>query len=303
MAETAVARKDKPANITDLVENKVNEMIRNGRLDLPADYSAPNALRSAWLELQATEDKDGNPVLQTCDRASIMNALLDMVVQGLTPAKDQCYFIAYGKELVCQRSYFGHMTLAKRVMPGVTFLYDVIYEGDQVKMEGAPGKRRVVDHVQDFDNIDPNKITGAYCMIEDEESRLVSSVVMTMSQIQQSWRQGATNGNSPAHKKFPDQMALKTVIGRACKPIINSSSDSYLETSMNRASEIRAEATIEQEVEENANGKVLDLSRDQVREKQPEEQSEPKPASEEDWPPEGMDEAFEASGSKDDAPF
>jgi recombination protein RecT len=39
-------------------------------------------------------------VLQACTRDSIANALLDMAVQGLNPAKKQGYFIAYGKQLV-----------------------------------------------------------------------------------------------------------------------------------------------------------------------------------------------------------
>jgi recombination protein RecT len=40
--------------------------------------------------------------------------------------------------------------------------------------------------------------------------------------------QGATKGGSPAHKNFPDQMAIKTVISRACKTFISSSDDSAL---------------------------------------------------------------------------
>lgn len=49
-----------------------------------------------------------------------------------------------------------------------------------------------------------------------------------MSQIKAAWRQGPTKGESPAHKNFPDQMAIKTVINRALKIDINSSDDSAL---------------------------------------------------------------------------
>ena len=40
--------------------------------------------------------------------------------------------------------------------------------------------------------------------------------------------QGATKGGSPAHKNFGDEMAKKTVIGRACKILIGMSDDSAL---------------------------------------------------------------------------
>ena len=110
-AEQAVAvRKD----IVDSVMTRIEELQGSGRLQFPANYSPANALMSAWLMLQNTKDKNDKPVLQTCSRDSIYNALLDMVVQGLNPVKKQCYFIAYGSALTCQRSYFGAALLAKR---------------------------------------------------------------------------------------------------------------------------------------------------------------------------------------------
>jgi recombination protein RecT len=52
--------------------------------------------------------------------------------------------------------------------------------------------------------------------------------VMNMAQIRKAWDQGATKGNSPAHKNFPDQMCKKTVTNRAVKLLISSSDDSAL---------------------------------------------------------------------------
>jgi len=49
-----------------------------------------------------------------------------------------------------------------------------------------------------------------------------------MAQIQKSWEQGPTKGQSPAHKNFPGEMAKKTVINRACKLLIAASDDSVL---------------------------------------------------------------------------
>ena len=77
----------------DAVEKRIKELQETGDIDLPEDYSVGNALKSAWLTLQETQDKSKNPVLETCSRTSIQNALFDTVVQGMNPAKDQIYYI------------------------------------------------------------------------------------------------------------------------------------------------------------------------------------------------------------------
>ena len=80
-------------DVVDSVLAKINTFEESGELKLPANYSAPNALKSAWLILQDAVDKNNQPVLVSCTRESIANSLLSMVVQGLSPVKNQCYFI------------------------------------------------------------------------------------------------------------------------------------------------------------------------------------------------------------------
>lgn len=46
-----------------------------------------------------------------------------------------------------------------------------------------------------------------------------------MDQIKQAWQMGAAKGASKAHKNFPDQMAIKTVMNRALKLEVSSTSD------------------------------------------------------------------------------
>ena len=74
---------------------------------------------------------------------------------------------------------------------------------------------------------------------------------MNMEQIRQAWKQGATKGESPAHKNFPDQMAIKTVIGRALKIKIGSSDDSEL------LKDNPVSAEVKEEISQNAGKKVL----------------------------------------------
>lgn len=211
------------------VLEKINAFKEAGELRLPANYSPENALKSAFLMLQDTFDRDGNPVLEVCTPASIANALLDMVIKGVSPVKKQCYFIAYGKELACDPSYFGNQVTAKRVggvkdIKGVAIYHDdvFVYEKDPVT-----GRNKVLEHKQNLENIDHEKVKGAYAIVTFNDGT-IDVEIMSMKQIRQAWMQGATKGNSPAHKNFSDEMAEKTVINRACKSIINTTDDATL---------------------------------------------------------------------------
>ena len=76
-------------NVVDKVETRVREFQANNELDIPANYSPSNAMKSAWLILQEVKDRNGKPAIEVCTKASMANALLDMVVQGLNTAKTQ----------------------------------------------------------------------------------------------------------------------------------------------------------------------------------------------------------------------
>ena len=95
-------------------EERIQNFITDKRLELPHGYSVSNALRAAHLVLQETVDMNKKPALEVCTRASVANALLRMVVDGLYIERKQCYFIVYGNKLVCQTSYFGDIAIAKR---------------------------------------------------------------------------------------------------------------------------------------------------------------------------------------------
>ena len=269
--ELAIMKKD----VVDVVEGKVQKFIADGELRLPANYSPDNAMKSAWLILQQTVDKDKKPVLTSCSKDSIANSLFDMVVQGLNPAKKQCYFIVYGNKLSCQRSYFGSMAVAKEVAGAKEIDAQVIYKGDEVEYEIRKGKKQIVRHSQKLENVDPKNIIAAYCIITFADGKEIADI-MTMDQIKKSWTKSKMNPNSAdsTHSLFTEEMCKRTVINRACKSFINSSSDSnlFLEH-FNRSEEMMAEAEIEEEIAENANGEVLDIEYEEMSD-------EPKPEKE-----------------------
>lgn len=241
---------------------KVNEFSNEGNLQLPPNYSAENALRSAWLLIQQTTDLSKRPALEVCSKESIANALFDMVLQGLSPSKKQCYFIVYGSKLTMQRSYFGTIAISKRVA-GVKDVVGVpIFEKDIFKysIDVKTGKKTVTEHTQDFENIDPAKIKGAYAVVTYEDDS-VEYEIMTWSQIWQSWQMGATKGNSPAHKNFPDQMACRTVISRALKLPVNSSNDDDLFNDAEQSTfSKQVEADVKHTIDTSANGAATNES-------------------------------------------
>lgn len=217
--QMAVMQKD----ITDQVSNRISQLQDDG-LALPKDYNQQNALKAAWFKLQQTKDRSNRPALQVCTRSSIANALLDMVTQGLSPAKTQCYFIVYGNEVQLQRSYFGTIAAVKRLSSVKDIDAQVVHQGDEFAI-GADelGRIKVTKFVPKFENLD-KPIKGAFAFIELADGR-VDYTVMTQKQIQTSWGQSRQHN---VQQKFGDEMAKRTVINRAAKMYINTSDDSDL---------------------------------------------------------------------------
>lgn len=258
MSNLSLIKKD----TVDIVAAKVRQYQERGELHLPPNYSAENAMKAAWLVLQETADKNGKPALEVCTRNSVANALLDMVVQGLNPAKKQCYFVVYGKKLVCMRSYFGSMAVVKNVAGAKDVWAEVVYQGDDFQYEIKKGRKYISKHIQKIENIKNKNIVAAYAVIEFEDERPDHVEIMTIDQIKQAWLQGQTykEGGTSVHTKFTEEMAKKTVINRACKAYINSSSDSnLLLRAFNRSDEVQTEEQVAEEIAENANSEVIDI--------------------------------------------
>ncbi len=205
--------------ITSNVANRIEEMKGEGLLVAP-NYSVSNALSSAYYAL--TNSNSGN-LLEKCTHESIYNALLDMVTQGLSPAKTQCYFIPYGNKVKLTRSYFGTMKVVKQ-LPEVKDIYaQVIYEGDDVEIKNVEGHKALVKHDTNWLNQD-NPIIGAYCIIEKVDGEKVLTI-MTKKEIDKAWAQSK---NKTVQNNFPQEMAKRTVINRAAKQFFNTSDDNDL---------------------------------------------------------------------------
>ena len=225
-------------------------------LTFPADYNPTNALMGAYLVLKETNDKNGKCVLESCSQASIANTLMDMVTMGLSMQKKQCYPIAYGGKLQCQISYHGHKAMAHRY-GAKTINAEVIYEGDTFKYHLENGRKILDEHTQDFQNINLDKIVGAYCVVLLSDGSTYMEV-MNINQIKTAWKKGfGYKENSGTHKEFTDMMAKKTVTSRACKQIVQQYGDVFAVDSFEKAEQMEnvdvVAENVSYDIQQNAN--------------------------------------------------
>lgn len=212
-------------NISDSVTNRVNALSKDGRLNLPANYSVGNAITSAWLILQNTFDKDKRPVLTSCTKESVANALLDMAIMGLNPAKKQGYFIAYGNQLSWFTSYFGKCAALRRVKGFETEpVGTLIYEGDTFELGlNELNEEIITKHIKSWDAKVKNNIIGAYATVKYKG--ITKSVVMTMREIREAWSKSKTNVE---HKDFTGEYVKRTAINRLVKMLLQTTNDDDL---------------------------------------------------------------------------
>lgn len=221
--EVATISKDTiPSMVTSIT--KTMEEYGNRGLVLPKDYSVENAIIGAYNILCQ------DPKINTYDKASIRNSLVQMCVLGLNPNKNQAYFIPYGNKLNLNISYFGKTAIVKRIKGVKDVVSDVIYKDTEYEL--------VTDEygMEDVKIIKPcpldkrigENIVAVWCkVILDEEvfGRKTHTTIMSIEEVQKSWNQGATKGNSPAHKNFTSEMCKKTCINRAIKLFVNTIND------------------------------------------------------------------------------
>ncbi|WP_215509778.1 recombinase RecT [Limosilactobacillus fermentum] len=269
MANNLAMQNQQSRGIIEKVSDRIEAMKDEEGLALPANYSAQNALQAAALKLQSVKDRDGRPALTSCTQASVATALLDMAIQGLSPAKNQCYFIVYGNELQMQRSYFGTIAALKRLDSIEDIDAQVIHRGDKFEI-GADeiGHIIVTKFEPSFANLD-KELIGAFAFIKLANGR-VDYTVMTKAQIDTSWAQSRNRQNN-VQKKFSDEMAKRTVLNRAAKMFINTSDDSDLLTgSINAATEAEYEEPkdVTATTEEESSAQLLaDFNKTQASEK------------------------------------
>lgn len=212
--QTPAVLQGKPA---DIVINQFSDLVEKGQLFFPDNYNYVNAVKYAALVITQTKG------LQDCTKASVVQALSDMALQGLDVQRKQGYFIKYGNELKFFRSYFGDVAAAMQTKLIKDIKAVVIYDGDEFETGIENDEEVVLHHKTSFKNRD-NEIIGAYAVaILPEGAKRYC--VMTKKEIDKNWAK-STNKDNQVQKDFPQEMAKRTVIRRLVKLLFNSANTS-----------------------------------------------------------------------------
>ena len=240
-------------NISDKVFNQINVLQNEQGLVLPKGYNVSNALKSAYLTLAS------GGLLNT-DQTALAQALLDMCIQGLTPAKRQCYFINYGGKVNMMRSYFGDRSVCINAGIVEEIQANIIYQDDVVNVNYV-NDRMTVEHTTNWANFE-KPIIGAYAWAILPDGTKIYDI-MTISRIKKSWSMSKNTTNNKLQNNYTDDACKRTVIRHLAKNLFNSSGDnevitrSYNETTENEYDNKREfqNATIEEvkDVQEQVN--------------------------------------------------
>ena len=217
---------------TMAVQGQIENDCKEGKLHLPANYSAGNALKQFQLKVQDDEK------LMSCTQASLAKAMLDMCVLGLNISKTQCYCIPYGNKAQLSVSYLGKVAIAKRIDPTIESITGrVVKEGEEFDFDDTPDGYSIIHkHKRTLASMKSKNIEAAYSTICYNDGKPNKSLIMPYERIKQSWAMSTAKpidneGNvkpGSTHDKFADDMCIKTVIAAICKPIISTSSDADL---------------------------------------------------------------------------
>jgi recombination protein RecT len=221
--------------LTNNVLARIQEFQRNHEIEIPENYSPENALKSALLIFAE------NAALQRCTSTSVYNALLDMVVQGLSPAKKQCYFIPRGNKCAFQRSYFGTVSVAKRLAGIKDVEAQEVYKDDVFAYHIEDGNPIIDEHKQSLDTRGGEWVGGYAVVTKADDTK--HCVIMTRKEILAAWDKSSSTQRA-THNQFPSEMIKRTLVNRACKLLINSTDDSdLLVGAINRSTEAEYDAS------------------------------------------------------------
>lgn len=264
----ALTKTQQLKNTTLSVQNEIDKYCKDGKLNLPVNYSVGNALKQAQLKIQDT------PELMECTQASLAKCLLDMAVLGLNVSKQQAYFIPYGGRAQLSVSYMGKVAIAKRIDPTIKdIIARVVKEGEEFEFDDTDdGYSVITKHKRTLQSLKSKNIEAAYSTIVYNDGKPNKSLIMTFDRIKQSWKQSqlkpvnedGTIKKGTTHDKFTEEMCCRTVIAAICKGIINTSDDADLFGSTVQAvslEENKAQADAEAS-EKMGSGEVVDVDVD-----------------------------------------
>lgn len=199
--------------IADSILRSFSNLAMQGQLVFPKGYAYGNQLKLMYTSLS----QDGK--IAEATPASIGEALVEAVIQGLEIDKKQVYFIVYGKKLQMFRSYYGDVKVALDTGLIKDIRARVIYKNDTYDIDTDElGGEIITNHRTKLENHD-NDIIGAYAWATYPDGTK-QFCIMSKKEIDANWS-NSKNPNGSVQKQFPQEMAKRTVIRRLVKMIFN----------------------------------------------------------------------------------
>lgn len=233
--------------------------LQRSGIKYPEGFVPENAVKAAMFELSRLKLVEKAATNLTTYN-SVINSVNMMMIQGLDAGKKQGYFIPYGDEVQFQRSYFGTVTMLKR-LPEIKDIKAFEYYEDNVPEFEWDIQTMSLSKMKSWNpNHKSSELAGAFAVIYKNDGSF-ELTNMNIEEIHTSWSQsqnygqtvwlnsaeeikaakaaghkvkeGGKNGKTWAkyqtdepndvQSKHGGEMAKRTVINRAAKLYVNSS--------------------------------------------------------------------------------
>ena len=205
----ALDRAERGVPVNDPRQRALDQCVRAAGEQLA---ESPDELRMLMLTVLRSNQK----LWEVAERnpPSLVAAFTQMSRLGLDvdPAMQHCHFIPRGSEVSLMLGYRGLMELARRSPDIKRIRARAVREGDDFRV--LMGTEERIAHIPQLDGEqDPNSYTHVYAIVDHADG---SSDFEVMSHAEcEHVRKEAKGG--PPWRKWPVEMAKKTVIRRLCK--------------------------------------------------------------------------------------
>lgn len=183
---------------------------------MPGGFKANRIIQAAVFKIVT------DPKLQVCTQKSVIGAVLNAALLGLSPALGECHFVPYRNrdtgqsECQFQPDYKGLITLARRSAQIQNIYADVVRQGDEFQVKS--GLHRDLVHNPDLDGGSDRALLFAYAVVWYSNGSF-DFEVMDRRQVDTARRKNLMqrNGAAGAWLEFEDEMWKKTVLRRLSK--------------------------------------------------------------------------------------
>lgn len=212
-------------NFEEVIRN-IEDSVRSGSITVPPHYDYKKAIagvKSYVAHCLASESEAERTFLDG-SAASLSTALYDMLTLGLSLHDKSCYLFRKSRktgQYTLRRSYYGTEKIIRELYPDSKIFAAAVYEGEQFNMGRFVNGRPVeISHYPDLECMNKGNIIASYAVILDRDDKVIGYSVLNSTALANIKLNGGFV--NPVWKTYPEEMAKKSAINRACKALVNS---------------------------------------------------------------------------------